>query len=78
MMGEVATPPPFREAFYVTTYRDSMAVNDPNLASRGKRRHGPFPTCDEAKRFGEHTPDISHFAIDKVFVGPLVPIDWHL
>jgi hypothetical protein len=66
----------WREVFYLHTYLDSDAVSKPHLAPRSGKRYGPYADYNSAVVAGMKTPDISHFKIDKVYVNPLVIIEW--
>lgn len=60
-----------REAFYLHTYNDVQALNDPRFQARGSRKYGPFTTYEAAAMYpltGELSAPWTHFSVDKVFV----------
>ena len=59
----------WRDAFYVTTWRDPQAIRDPQYKPRGTRRHGPFATYGNAELYGKQV-NCTHFSIEKVYVAP--------
>lgn len=64
-----ASNPEWKDAFYVTTFKDVQALRDPAYKPRGQRRHGPFATYRNAELYGQQV-NCTHFSIDKVFVAP--------
>lgn len=60
---------PWRDAFYVVTYRDAQALHDLRYKPRGRRTHGPFRTYGDAELYGMKQ-QCTHFSIDKVKVTP--------
>jgi hypothetical protein len=68
-MDNPETQTEWRDAFYVTTWRDPQALRDPHLKPRGMKRHGPFATYRDAQLYGQQI-NCTHFSIDKVFVAP--------
>ena len=61
--------PEWRDAFYVTTWRDPQAIREPRYKARGGHRHGPFSTYANAELYGQQI-NCTHFSVDKVFVAP--------
>lgn len=58
------------ELFYITSYNDSDALDNPNLSPRGRKRSGPHHSYEGAMAIGFHQlveETATHFAIDKVF-----------
>ena len=64
------------EVFYTETYDDIMAVNDPQLMPRRKKRHGPYCCHDHAVESGFALAHATHFKVEKMYVNPVVIVDW--
>jgi len=55
------------DVFYVDSWIDPQAVNDPRLSARRRATNGPFPTYLDAQDYPpKHRPATTHFSVRKV------------